>query len=59
MKTKSVMTGLGITMAVGSAALMMTGAMSKPSIAKTYKKKAAKAIKSMESILDDMQYMLK
>ena len=59
MKMKSVMTGLGVTMAVGSAALMMTGAMSKPSIAKTYKKKAAKAIKSMESILDDMQYMLK
>lgn len=59
MKMKNVVTGLGITMAVGSAALMMTGAMSKPSVAKTYKKKAAKAIKSMENILDDMQYLFK
>ncbi len=59
MKMKTVMTGLGVTMAVGSAACMVTGAMSNPSLKKTAKKKASKALKSMENMLDDMQYLFK
>lgn len=59
MKMKNVMAGLGVTMAVGSAACIVTSAMSNPSLKKTAKKKASKALKSMENMLDDMQYLFK
>ena len=59
MKMKSVMTGIGIGMAVGGAAGLVTGAMGNPSTKKMYKKKAAKSLKVMENMFDDMQYMFK
>ena len=59
MKMKSVMTGIGIGMAVGGAAGLVTGAMSNPSAKKMYKKKATKALKAMENMFDDMQNMFK
>ena len=59
MKMKSVMTGIGIGMAVGGAAGLVTSAMGNPSTKKMYKKKAAKALKVMENMFDDMQYMFK
>ena len=59
MKMKSVMTGIGIGMAVGGAAGLVTGAMSNPSTMKMYKKKASKALKAIENMFDDMQYMFK
>ncbi len=59
MKMKSVMTGLGIGMAVGGAAGLGISAMGNPSAKKMYKKKAAKALKAMENMFDDMQDMFK
>lgn len=56
---KSVMTGLGIGMAVGGAAGLGLSAMGNPSAKKMYKKKAAKALKAMENMFDDMQDMFK
>ena len=41
------------------AAGLVTGAMGNPSTKKMYKKKAAKALKVMENMFDDMQYMFK
>ena len=58
-KMKSVMTGLGIGMAVGGAAGLGLSAMGNPSAKKMYKKKAAKALKAMENMFDDMQDMFK
>ncbi len=59
MKMKSVITGLGIGMAVGGAAGFGISAMGNPSAKKMYKKKAAKALKAMETMFDDMQDMFK
>ena len=59
MKMKSVMTGIGIGMAVGGAAGLVTGAMGNPSTKKMYKKKAAKALKVMENMFDDDPELLK
>ena len=59
MKTKTILGGIGVTMALGSAALFVSSAMQTPSLKKTYKKKAAKALKSMEGMLDDVQSLLK
>ncbi|MBQ5968498.1 MAG: hypothetical protein IKN72_08810 [Clostridia bacterium] len=59
MKTKMILGSLGVTMAVGGAALLARGAMQSPSWKKAYKKKAGKAIKAMEGMLDDVQDLLK
>lgn len=59
MKTKMILSGLGATMAIGGAALVARGMMQSPSLKKVYKKKAAKALKSVEGMLDDVQDLLK
>lgn len=59
MKTKMMLGGLGVTMAVGAAALLAGSAMQSTSLKKMYKKKAAKALKSMEGMLDGVQDFLK
>ena len=59
MKTKTILSTLGVTMAVGGAALFAGGLMQSPSWKKVYKKKATKALKTMEGMLDDVQDLLK
>ncbi len=59
MKMKGIMTGIGIGMAVGGATAFVKGAMTGSSMKKAYKKKANKAIKAMENMLDDVHYMFK
>lgn len=56
---KTMVTGLGIGMAVGSAASMTAMAMSNSSVKRQYKKKMGKALKSMEHMLGDVGYMFK
>ncbi|MGN0468513.1 MAG: hypothetical protein ACI4GY_07310 [Acutalibacteraceae bacterium] len=56
---KGIVTGLGVGMAVGSAVSMAATVMSNSSVKRQYKKKAAKALKSMEHIFGDVQYMFK
>lgn len=59
MKTSSILTGMGIGLAVGgTAALMGTGMMSN-STKRMAKKKAARAYKSMQHLMGDMSYMFK
>ena len=52
MKTKAIMTGLGVAMAAGSAACIAKGMSG--SMTKTVKKKAQKAIKAVEGMIDDL-----
>ncbi|MGN0636684.1 MAG: hypothetical protein ACI4I5_10730 [Acutalibacteraceae bacterium] len=56
-KTTCAMTSIGLGMAIGGAAAAIGTSMMH---SKTpMKKKAAKAIRSMEDMLDSLQYMLK
>lgn len=59
MKTKGIVTGLGIGAAVGSAAAATATIMSNSSLKRQYKKKAGKAIKTMQNLIGDVQYMFK
>lgn len=58
MKMKSVLTGMGIAVAVGSA-VSVAASMAEPSTKRQYKKKASKALKSIEQMFSDAQYMFK
>ena len=59
MKAKKIMGTLGAAMAVGSCAMLVGAAASNPSMKKMYKKKAGKAIKQVENMLDDVQDLFK
>lgn len=52
-------TGMGIGLAVGGASAFIGGTMMSGSTKKALKKKAAKTFKTMESLVDDIQYMFK
>lgn len=59
MKMSGIMTGLGIGAAVGSAAAATATIMSNSSLKRQYKRKANKAMKSLQGIMGDVQYMFK
>ena len=59
MKTKSIMTGVGIGMAVGGATAYLKGAMAGTRMTKNMGKRMKKAMKSVEGIMGDMKYMFK
>ncbi len=60
MKMSKIITGVGIGMAVGSVAAITTGAMSSTSSTKRmYKRRANKAMKSMNNMMGDLHYMFK
>ena len=59
MNMKSIMTGITVGMALGGATAYIKGAMAGSSMKKAYKKKAAKAAKTMGHMLDDVQYLFK
>ena len=52
-------TGMGIGLAVGGASAFIGSTMMSGSTKKALKKKAAKTFKTMESLVDDIQYMFK
>lgn len=56
---KSIMTGIGIGVAVGGASAYLKGAMAGSGMKRKARKKAQKAIKSMEGIVGDVKYMFK
>ncbi|MDD6012586.1 MAG: hypothetical protein PUC33_07045 [Oscillospiraceae bacterium] len=56
---KSIMTGVGIGMAVGGASAYIKGAMAGSSMKRRAKKTAGKAMKSIESLMGDVKYMFK
>ncbi len=56
---KSIMTGIGVGMAVGGATAYLKGAMAGSGMKRKAKKTAQKAIKSMEGIMGDVKYMFK
>lgn len=56
---KSIMTGVGIGMAVGGASAYLKGAMAGSGMKRKARKKAQKAIKSMEGLVGDVKYMFK
>lgn len=56
-KMTKIMTGVGLGMAIGGVSAAIGSSMTK---GKTpMKKKATKALRSMEDMLDSLQYMLK
>ena len=59
MKTKTIMNTLGITMAVGSAAMLITSAAMQPSLKKKALKTMNTAMKRAGDLLDDVQDFLK
>lgn len=56
---KSIMTGMGIGMAVGGASAYIKGAMTGSGMKRRAKKTAHKAMKSMEELMGDVKYMFK
>ncbi|MBQ7294797.1 MAG: hypothetical protein IJW86_01240 [Clostridia bacterium] len=56
---KSIMTGVGIGMAVGGASAYLKGAMAGSGMKRKARKKAQRAIKSMEGLVGDVKYMFK
>ncbi len=56
---KSIMTGIGIGVAVGGASAYLKGAMAGSGMKRKARKKAQRAIKSMEGIVGDVKYMFK
>ncbi len=56
---KSIMTGIGIGVAVGGASAYLKGAMAGSGMKRKARKKAQKAMKSMEGLVGDMKYMFK
>ncbi len=58
MEKKNIATGIGIGLAVGGAAALLSG--SKMGMSKrAMKKKASNAMKTMEGFMSDMRYMFK
>ncbi len=58
-KMSGIVTGMGIGLAVGGASAMIGSTMMSGNTKKMLKKKAKKTFKTMESLMDDMQYMFK
>lgn len=58
MNMKGIATGIGLGVAVGGSAALLTGSMSKRS-KRSLKKTADKAMKSIEGIMGDMKYLFK
>ena len=58
MSMKSIATGVGLGMAIGGSAALLTGSMSGRS-KRSLKKKAGKAMKSVEGIIGDVRYLFK
>ncbi len=56
---KSIMTGIGVGMAVGGASAYLKGAMAGSGMKRKAKKTAQKAIKNIEGIVGDVKYMFK
>ncbi len=56
---KSIMTGIGIGVAVGGASAYLKGAMAGSGMKRKARRKAQKAMKSMEGLVGDMKYMFK
>ncbi|MBE6746955.1 MAG: hypothetical protein E7558_05845 [Ruminococcaceae bacterium] len=54
-----IVAGVGLGLAVGGAGLALGKTMMSPNPKKMLKKKAAKSLKTMETLLDDIQYMFK
>ena len=58
MKTNEMLKGLGVGVALGTAAALACSAMTDKSTMKCYKKKAAKCAKNLSCMLDSVQSML-
>ncbi len=58
-KFPSIMAGMGIGLAVGGTGAFIGSTMMSGSTKRMLKKKAAKTFKTMESLMDDIQYMFK
>ncbi|MDD6022288.1 MAG: hypothetical protein ACI4GA_03845 [Acutalibacteraceae bacterium] len=58
-KLSGIMTGMGIGLAIGGTGAFIGSTMMSGNTKKTLKKKAAKTFKTMESFMDDIQYMFK
>ena len=58
-KFSSIMAGMGIGLAVGGTGAFIGSTMMSGSTKRMLKKKAAKTFKTMESLMDDIQYMFK
>lgn len=58
-KISGIMTGMGIGLAVGGAGALVSSTMMSGNTKKMLKKKARKTFKTMESLMDDIQYMFK
>ncbi len=56
---KSIMTGIGIGVAVGGASAYLKGAMAGSGMKRMARKKVQKAMKNMEGLVGDMKYMFK
>ena len=56
---KSIMTGIGIGVAVGGASAYLKGAMAGSGMKRSARKKAQRAIKTMEGLVGDVKYMFK
>lgn len=56
---KTMMTGIGVGMAVGGAAAYIKGAMAGSGMKRKAKKTAHKAMKNMEELMGDVKYMFK
>lgn len=59
MKSGSMLTGIGVGMAIGTAAAMAGVKMMDKSTMKTCKKNTAKCVKNINSMLDSVQSMIK
>lgn len=58
-KMSAVVTGMGIGLALGGTSAMIGTTMMSGNTKKMLKKKAKKTFKTMESLMDDIQYMFK
>ncbi len=58
-KFSSIMAGMGIGLAVGGTGAFIGSTMMSGSTKRMLKKKAAKTFKTMESLMDNIQYMFK
>lgn len=56
--TTTAMTGVAVAMAAGTAAYMLSNHNSKSMDGKKIKRNAAKAIKTLGSMLDSVEYMM-
>ena len=56
---KNIATGIGIGVAVGGASAYLKGAMDGTGMKRKARKKANKAMKSVEGFIGDMRYMFK